>query len=279
MRISLRELALLIPFFMITSGCGNIARNLLPNFALFDDNVTSQGAQPLLERDVFEKIDLFKEIGSPTEELANAGVNTDDIDRENLARAFKWFNEGGGDKRRRNGIQERIIAASNQRCGEYKNFLRQFEAEGNFFLGTATTTLAGLGAVFTPAATVRALAGAAAITSGIRAEFQEDFFYTLATHVITEGIDAKREEIYKALGKRQDEEVIKYTIQAAVNDAVQYHSACTTIVGSQAASEAIRQAKNPGLERLIELKGGIDKLTGQEIKLTLSVPNSIVRRA
>lgn len=155
-------------------------------------------------------------------------------------------------KRMRNSIQERILAASNERCGEYKNFLRQFESEGNFFLGTLATTLGGLGAIFTPAATARALAGLAGITSGVRAEFQEDLFHKLAVYVITDGIDKRRTQIYGVILQKQREDYDSYTLMHAVNDAVVYHSSCTTLIGLQAASDSIRESQDPGLSRLRE---------------------------
>lgn len=60
-----------------------------------------------------------------------------------------------------------------------KKFLMQFESEGNFFWGAASIITGGLGAIFTPAATARALAGAAGITGGMHAEWQQDYFHKL----------------------------------------------------------------------------------------------------
>ena len=309
--------ALLIFLFLGLTGCGSLTKplvtGLLPDLAILDDKVTSQGAEPLLDRDEFEKIDLIEELTSSSDAAADTSrieelkveiiklqakneklsggttpadkatieelkakieVHKDRIKqleensdydllgnkqaRKDLAKAFALFNKKSTQKRR-TAIQERILAASNQRCDQFKNYLRQFQAEVNFGLGAITTTVAGLGAIFTPASTVRALSGAAAIASGVRAEFDENFFYTLATNVITEGIDTKREELYKKIRKRQNEKTEKYPIQAAVKDAVEYHGACSTIVGFEAASEYIQRIKNPGLK---ELKNVLDDQPG-----------------
>ena len=344
--------ALLIFLFLGLTGCGSVTKPLfkwvLPDFAIFEDEITSQGAEPVLDRDEFEKINLIEELKAgltdeASKELAKAiaalnnvvalnqngdeaskelvkviaalnnvvalNQNGDEANKElvkaiaalnnvaalnqngdeaskelvkaiaalnnvaalnqngdsdtvtccfdlsgdkarkELAKAFASFNKNGS-LQRRNAIQERILAASNQRCAEFKNYLRQFQAEVNFGLGTATTTLAGLGAIFTPASTVRALSGAAAIASGVRAEFEENFFYTLATPVITEGIDTRREEIYEKIRKRQNENQTTYPIQAAVKDAIEYHGSCSTRVGFEAAGDAIVQTRDPGLKQL-----------------------------
>jgi len=246
----------LLAGFLAMPACESL-HSLKPNFAFLNKDLTSQGPDPLIRRTTFEQIDLVALLDPD----AHSGIPEDtDLDslsvdqqRRYIERAIHKFDVTGADDAkalRRNSIQERILAASNQRCNEYKKFLRQFEAEGNFLLGTATTVLGGLGAIFTPAATVRALSGSAAITSGTRAEFQEDFFQRLATHVITAGIDARRQELYRDMKDRQKEPYLTYTVSAAINDAVTYHSACNTVVGLQAANDSIQKTQDPGLKQL-----------------------------
>ena len=61
-----------------------------------------------------------------------------------------------------------------------------------FGLGSIATALAGAGAIVTGATAARSLAGAAGITEGIRAEFQQAFFSNLATHIIVPCIENRR---------------------------------------------------------------------------------------
>ena len=285
MRATTTITALLIFLFLGLTGCGRgpLWTALgLPKLAISDENVTSQGAEPLLDIENFEKIDLIAELCGIKDdkdgpqrpkicEEKNGKENGEKTVEEkaeenakNLAKAFAFFNKKSAEAkkpeedntiRRRNGIQERILAASMQRCGEFKNFLRQFQTEMGFGLGAAATTLGGLGAIFTPLSTVRALSGAAGIMSGIRAEFNESFFYNQMVHVITQGIDARRAELYKKIKCRQDDPLTTYPIQAAVKDAVEFHQSCSTIVGFQVAGNAIQQTKDPGLKRLKESLG------------------------
>jgi len=106
----------------------------------------------------------------------------------NFYKEMDAFGDSDGAKRirkqRRNAIQEGIIAASNQRCGEYKKLLKALDSRANFVLGSLTTAIAGAGAIFTPASTVRALSGIASIVSGVRSEFNEDYFANQTIQVL-----------------------------------------------------------------------------------------------
>lgn len=227
---------------LLLSSC-----SYLPRYALFQTGVTSQGPRPAIEESAVERVNL---IGF----LDPDGSVTETDPGKKLEKVFLRFEERNPDPTRRkelrDALQERIILASNQSCDEYKKFLRQFEAEGNFALGLLTTALGGAGAIFTSATTARALSGSAGIFSGIRAEFQEDFFQSLAVHVIADGIDARRKTIYEEIRKRQIEAYSSYNGWAAAKDAVAYHGACSTLVGLHEAGASIRQAQDPGLKRL-----------------------------
>jgi len=111
--------------------------------------------------------------------------------RAGLAEAFNSYDKKYKGKENkegvlaRNRIQDRIIAASNQRCANYKVFIKTFDSESNFFLGALTTATAGAGAIFTPVGTVRALSGIAAIISGVRAELNYAYFQNQTVQVLT----------------------------------------------------------------------------------------------
>nr|VFK54727.1 MAG: hypothetical protein BECKTUN1418F_GA0071002_10526 [Candidatus Kentron sp. TUN]VFK58379.1 MAG: hypothetical protein BECKTUN1418E_GA0071001_10497 [Candidatus Kentron sp. TUN] len=121
--------------------------------------------------------------------------------RGRLDNAFKKFNENNNGelgKRRRNEIQDRLIAASVQRCNVYKIYLEQTDTLVNFFLGGLTTALGGAGAIVTGEGAARTLAGLAGISSGFRAEFRQAYLANLSVHIITEGIDTRRRQISEA---------------------------------------------------------------------------------
>ena len=149
---------------LILSGC-NTLQNLLPDYALFNEDITAQGPNPVIQVNRLDKVDIirFLDPTKPPEEYAvDEGTfeDGDAVAQAELSIAFRRFEQltigSAARQNRRNTLQGMIILASDQACGEYKNFLRQFEAEGNFVLGLATTVTGGLGAIFTGAATARA---------------------------------------------------------------------------------------------------------------------------
>lgn len=121
--------------------------------------------------------------------------------------------------------------------------------------------IAGAGAILTPVSTVRALAGSAAIVSGMRAEFNQEFFANLATQVITQGITQRRKDIYDRIVKQQARKIEGYPVEAAVKDAISYHSSCSILTGLEQASESIKLVDDPGLLRLNNLlaKSGLSR--------------------
>ncbi len=104
---------------------------------------------------------------------------------------------------RRNQVQDEIISVSENVCRRFKIALNDQITKTNFSLGTAVSTLAGLGAIFTDATTARSLAGAASIVSGIRAEYNEAYLQSLTVQVVTKGIDAKRQDVLDDINGRR----------------------------------------------------------------------------
>ena len=226
------------------------------NLNINREELTTFGPKPLID-DSFEKIDIALLLNPEGQR-----INEDDeleMKRDKIEKAFIAFYKNPIDqKRRRNSIQERILSASVQRCGEYKNFLKQFDSGTNFFLGSLTTAIAGAGAIFTSLDTVRALSGTAAIISGVRSEFNEDYFSNQTVHVLTNGFESKRDEFYEKILNRRNQSITQYPVEAAIKDAIEYHAGCSLVAGLEQAALAIERAKNPGLietqKALVEAK-------------------------
>lgn len=152
----------------------------------------------------------------------------------------------------RNRVQDRIIAASNQRCETYKQSLYELDRNFNFITGSITTALAGAGAIVAHEQTAKELAALAGISSGVRAEFNADYFRNITIEVISKGIDARRAREKQAMNSKKRQSFIDYTVEAAIADAVNYHGACTAISGLQEAGDAIaKQSADPGLQAAI----------------------------
>ena len=246
---------------------------------LFNEGQNVQGPVPMIKGEVVEKVDLVAELVGEKDLLKlKAGERTS----FELAHAYKMFDRRStnpGDlKKYRNGIQGRLLQASDQACGVYINFLRQFETEGEFWLGTAATALGGAGAIFTRANTARALAGLAGVTSGVRAEFRQAFFSNLATHVIVPGIQHRRKLMLEGglnnyqggMRAKMKLSIEEYPVQHAVQDAFAYHAHCNLMTGLVESAELIKLAKNPGIEgmnialaQMGETRSLVDVLAGK----------------
>lgn len=242
---------------MVMGGCDTIRDE---TYSIFNDRAQTVGASELIDEEAFETIYLpdllYMEILSSGKELSIPRPTDPKIIGPKIDQAFSMFNTKYGTdtakyRRLRNSVQDRIVAASVQRCDFYKRYLKRVDQSVNVVLGSLATITGAAGAIVTGVSAARALAGTAGILSGLRAQANEDMFASLAIHAITNGIDAKRSEIQTAyLKKRKDEitaEPYSYTVEAAVADALEFHGACNLVTGLQAAGAAAERKSNPGL--------------------------------
>ena len=176
------------------------------------NRVNSAGAITLIDHTTFEAIDL-PNLLDPEGRRLHQGfglqnpllVGPDNkpvplTPTQNLERSFEAFYTYCGDlAQRRNRIQDRLIAASNQRCHAYTVHLRRMETSSGFIFGSLTTLLGGAGAIVTKAAQSRLFSGLSGISSGINAEYTKSYFSSLATQVVTPAINAKRAMIMEGI--------------------------------------------------------------------------------
>lgn len=121
-----------------------------------------------------------------------------------------------------------VRAASIQRCSDYVARLTQTDREGNFVLGTLSTVFGGLGAIFQSGGTVRALSGAAGISSGVRSEFNSAFFYNQTIGSIAKAIETRRTRRWAVLeAKLAADSYAKLTYPAAYAEIEQIHADCS----------------------------------------------------
>ena len=199
----------------------------------------------------------------------------DDINtrQQDLQKAFNDFYTLEEETRllRRNRVQNRIIAASNQRCSEFKKFVKQFDSSTNLFLGGLTTLTAGLGSIFTAANTVRALSGTAAITSGFRAEVNDAYFQQQTVQLLTNGLESSRKELFEEISKKSKWSIEMYTVEQAVGDAVRYHDQCSLLAGLERVALDRKRADNPSLPQIDKV---LERLRGTRSKMSRLVSGS-----
>jgi hypothetical protein len=151
-------------------------------------------------------------------------------------------------KQHRDQIQERLLGASNEMCYRYKRYLQNLRSDANFWLGTLTTIAGAAGAIASGGAS-QALAGAASALSGVRAEFNQEYFHNVTVATIWKGIEYRRQRAFDTIARQgQAKDTTVYPVEAAVKDAINYHAECSLVAGVEELGDTVQMAKDPGLD-------------------------------
>ncbi len=253
------------------------------------DRVSSAGVHQLFGPG-FEKVDLVQMLvpeGLSEDDTrrcdALAAKGSDLNDGCRIDAAFDQYHRGGAASAQgtplasrdnaatRNVIQDRLIAASDQRCNLFLNYIQRHQSATNFSLGALTTFLAGGGAIASGATVARALAGSAGIVSGVRAEYDQNFFYNQTVVIISQGIRAGRKSVLDQIDQRRGTDgatgVAAYTVERAVSDALRYHGTCTIAAGLETSSKTLSldaglDEMNNKLQQQIALQDKLRQLNG-----------------
>lgn len=146
----------------------------------------------------------------------------------------------------RNLVQNRLMVASDRRCGRFFQYLKKDSSDTNFKFGLASGVLSTAGALVPGLRAAQNLSGLSALSSGLRAEYNNEYYANLAVSVITKGIEEKRGQMRIALRAAQSQSYAQYDVAAAVADAVQYDASCNIVYGLEQANEAIQRLNDPG---------------------------------
>jgi hypothetical protein len=187
-----------------------------------------------------------------------------------LDAALREFDPNATDaKVRRNRIQDRLILASNDLCENYKSRMKQKQSRFNFWSGSAATLFGAAGSLIPHAATAKIFSGLAGATTGIRAEYNQDYFADVAAHVITKAISLRRATMLAEFEKNRKEDATSYTIERALADAVNYHGACSLVGGLEEADKAVSTIETlRGVDTLNTVLTNIDKLRAPKAEST-----------
>jgi hypothetical protein len=148
----------------------------------------------------------------------------------------------------RNELQDRIIAASNQRCSTYIRTLISSKAQTKMGWAGLATLLSGAASVVNPAQLARVLSAGSTVSNGILSTYNEAYFNDLAITAISTGIMRKRQALLEQLTEdRKSKKLVDYPVNRAISDALTYHAACNLISGLQVAVSATITATNKEL--------------------------------
>ena len=219
-------------------GCGSIG---ISDPLKSDGRLTTTAAHALLP-DKFEIIDLAAALDPEKHRIDKYKSDKDDI--EAAIRAFYDHYPTSNVTDRRNRLQDRLFAASEQRCALYKHYLRRVEGVQATYTGITTTVLSGAGAIAQSVIGATTLSALAAISSGVGAELKQGLFANLTADVITAGIEARRKELRLEITQKraQNPSITAYTMEESLEDIARYHGACGALAGLEKARDSIRDA-------------------------------------
>lgn len=236
---NLQRFGLIFPIVLSVTACDTFSGKEL---ALNSDVVSAEGVRSMVHGKDFVKPNSYK----------FNEVNVDQIIAD-VVGSGKGIKDVSMPKER-NLIQDRLIAASNQRCNLYKRFIQRIGTQTNFFLGALSTLAGGAGAIVTGADTARILSGVAGGASGLRSEFNETYFRSQAIHLIVKGIKSRRAATrQKILDSRFDKQAVgleKYSAAMAIGDAITYHGECTIMAGLEEANDKLTTSDEVGLKKM-----------------------------
>ncbi|MEM8820768.1 MAG: hypothetical protein AAGE90_14765 [Pseudomonadota bacterium] len=133
---------------------------------------------------------------------------------------------------RRNAITERLIAASEQQCEQYKDLLSQIDADVSFTTGLITAGLGAAGALVSGAS--QALSAAAGGVGAGAVAFSQSYFNNRTIGATITAIDADRIAIRTQI--RQGLKMVpeSYSMEQALGDVARFHYACSLRAGVDA---------------------------------------------
>lgn len=218
--------AVIIMNFLI--GCSTIREKVAP-----EDKNSLSGAGSIIST---QKNSNFEDINLEAL-LTQYGLNDPNI----IASEYNVAGNKDSYEYKRNDIQERIITASNQKCGAYLRTLSTSKATTKTLWTSFSLLLSGAAAVIPHTATAQAFAAGSTASTGILNTYNEAYFNNLAITVIESGIAKKRLGIYKKIEENREKDMKNYTIHGAISDALVYHAACNMVSGMEAASKALQE--------------------------------------
>lgn len=245
-----------IAIALLTSGCASIVG---PEKSMFGGGrVNTASANQMLDVafEDFSEEQLLRLLDPEDQAQMKSSYAqlTDSQKIEFLRKAFRAANNYKDAPAHRAQIQDRLIAASNQRCNIYTTYLKRISTYNNGIFGTLTTILGGAGSIVTGENAARLLSGLAGISSGTRAELNQAIFESVATSVIVPAIHKNREEVLTNILSKRAKPLTEYTVEGAIADAIMYHGGCSMDAGIAHAQKSIQAFDDIGVRKFAEIQ-------------------------
>lgn len=257
----MKKLSWIVFAALMLSGCALVDKN--EDFLRAQSESNPAGAKGLLRGDELRGLSIANLIGSFTSNWTPGSPPKDGGDRARVEyeqretdRAVALFYrtwEGDPAKAAlyRNEIQSRIMAAANQRCHLWKNYIATASSSVGFWSGVVSAATGAASIAFSPEGTKDALTAVSTTSAAVGDQFDKEYLFSLTMPVIVQGVESRRDEISDSIKERRttngDPTALKgYPLSAAIADALEYHAACSISSGLQQAAEKLADSRNGG---------------------------------
>jgi len=172
----------------------------------------------------------------------------------------------------RNDLMDYLVGNSDKICDAHKAGIISTASMTNLGLTEVSTILSGLGAILTPASTVRALSGAAAITSATNANINQATYQSLVTEAVVGSIEQTRRDKLANLLLNREKALAAYSVDQMLVDVNAYHQSCSFYAGLVSLNKAVERINPTSTELEARIKALSDQY--QNNMVTLAAPNT-----
>lgn len=148
----------------------------------------------------------------------------------------------------RNEIQDRIIAAANQRCQLWKNYFATASSTVGFWSGIVGAATGAASIAFSPEGTKDALTAVSTTSTSVGTQYEKSYLFSLTMPVVFQGVESRRQGIISSVTQRRTRAgapvpIQTYSLSEAIADALEYHAACSVASGLQQAQERLAEGR------------------------------------
>lgn len=163
-----------------------------------------------------------------TDKEANDIKKKQDIEVINVKKYMISTNENANiDKKKRNQIQSEIMARSDANCAKFRKFLFAVHGTRKLFLRSITLAMSGAGTIVTGGAS-QVFSGISTGFQGVDETYDAEILQKQAITLILQTIRSTRKSLKKDINdNRKKLEIDDYSVEAAVQDAGEYHNLCS----------------------------------------------------
>ena len=140
----------------------------------------------------------------------------------------------------RNQIQHAVLARSTSLCNEFKQSLARNSARNAIVTRAAAHVFAAASRVTKGQHYANVFAGIAGVNTAIGTDIEARYGGNVA--IALSGIELARTRIFRQILEHQEQDLVKYPLSRAVNDALRYHSVCNLVEGIEESSAAVESA-------------------------------------